>query len=262
MTLTGDYRRWANEPGIVGRRPLPGHPPLGREGAAAGRGVASRASRTSSSTRAPHTIAAVFLETVVGTNGILIPPDGYLAGRPRDLRPLRDPDGRATRSWPGFGRTGRWFAVDHWDVVPGPHDDGQGPHVVATCRWARSRCATTSPRRSTRRCSTAASPTSSHPVSLAAALATIEVYEEDDLIGNAARMGEVMRGHHEELAGEAPERRRAPQHRPVRHPGPRPQPGPVDAAHAVQRDQRRDEGDRQVLPRQRPVHDDRQQLDQ
>jgi len=45
---------------------------------------------------------------------------------------------------------------------------------------------------------------SSHPVSLAAALATIEVYEEDDLIGNAARMGEVMRRHHEALAARHP----------------------------------------------------------
>ena len=52
MTLTGDPRRWANEPGVVRRRPLPRHPPLGREGAAAGRRVASRASRTSSGTRA------------------------------------------------------------------------------------------------------------------------------------------------------------------------------------------------------------------
>jgi len=45
---------------------------------------------------------------------------------------------------------------------------------------------------------------SSHPVSLAAALATIGVYEEDDLIGNAARMGAVMRTHHEALAAKHP----------------------------------------------------------
>ena len=45
---------------------------------------------------------------------------------------------------------------------------------------------------------------SSHPVSLAAALATIGVYEDDDLIGNAARMGEVMRRHHEDLAARHP----------------------------------------------------------
>ena len=45
---------------------------------------------------------------------------------------------------------------------------------------------------------------SSHPVSLAAALATIAVYEEDDLIGNAARLGPVMRDHHERLAAKHP----------------------------------------------------------
>jgi taurine--2-oxoglutarate transaminase len=45
---------------------------------------------------------------------------------------------------------------------------------------------------------------SSHPVSLAAALATIKVYEEDDLIGNSARMGEVLRKHHEALAAKHP----------------------------------------------------------
>ena len=45
---------------------------------------------------------------------------------------------------------------------------------------------------------------SSHPVSLAAALATIGVYEEDDLIGNAARLDGVMRGHHERLAAKHP----------------------------------------------------------
>ena len=55
---------------------------------------ACRASRTSSATRAPKSIAAIFLETIVGTNGILIPPDGYIAGRARDLRSQRHPDGR------------------------------------------------------------------------------------------------------------------------------------------------------------------------
>ena len=54
---------------------------------------------------------------------------------------------------------------------------------------------------------------SSHPVSLAAALATIGVYEEDDLIGNAARLGVRCAGHHEALAAKHPSRRGAPQHR-------------------------------------------------
>ena len=65
----------------------------------------------------PQTIAAIIVETVVGTNGILIPPDGYMQG----LREICDRYGIlliADEVMAGFGRTGEWFAVDHWDVVP------------------------------------------------------------------------------------------------------------------------------------------------
>src|SRR5215210_7726675 len=89
MTLTGDPRRWANEPGLVGV--------IRYEG--------------------PHTIAAIFLETIVGTNGILIPPDGYIQGV-RALCDKYDILMVADEVMAGFGRTGRWFAIDHWDTVP------------------------------------------------------------------------------------------------------------------------------------------------
>jgi taurine--2-oxoglutarate transaminase len=65
----------------------------------------------------PHTIAAVVLETVVGTNGILVPPEGYLAG----VRDLCDRHGVmliCDEVMSGFGRCGEWFAVDRWGVVP------------------------------------------------------------------------------------------------------------------------------------------------
>ena len=65
----------------------------------------------------PQTVAAVILETVVGTNGILVPPDGYLAG----VRALCDRYGIvfiADEVMSGFGRCGEWFAVDHWGVTP------------------------------------------------------------------------------------------------------------------------------------------------
>src|SRR5207302_1044640 len=64
-----------------------------------------------------HTVAAVILETVTGTNGIIVPPDGYL----RSIREVCDTYGIlliADEVMAGFGRTGKWFAVDHWDVVP------------------------------------------------------------------------------------------------------------------------------------------------
>ena len=64
-----------------------------------------------------HNVAAIVLETVVGTNGILVPPDGYLQG----VRDLCDEHGIvmiADEVMAGFGRCGEWFAVDHWDVAP------------------------------------------------------------------------------------------------------------------------------------------------
>ena len=65
----------------------------------------------------PHNVAAIMLETVVGTNGILVPPDGYLAG----VRELCDRHGIVMicdEVMAGFGRCGEWFAVDHWGVTP------------------------------------------------------------------------------------------------------------------------------------------------
>ena len=65
----------------------------------------------------PQHIAAILLETVVGTNGILVPPDGYLRG----VRELCDEHGImmiCDEVMAGFGRCGEWFAVDHWDVTP------------------------------------------------------------------------------------------------------------------------------------------------
>ena len=65
----------------------------------------------------PHTVAAIIVESVVGTNGIIIPPDGYMQG----LRQLCDKYGIVficDEVMSGFGRTGKWFAVDHWNVVP------------------------------------------------------------------------------------------------------------------------------------------------
>ena len=65
----------------------------------------------------PATIAAILIETVTGTNGVIIPPAGYLQG----VRRLCDRYGIlliADEVMSGFGRTGKWFAVDHWDVAP------------------------------------------------------------------------------------------------------------------------------------------------
>ena len=150
----------------------------------------------------PHTIAAVFLETIVGTNGILIPPDGYIAGV-REICDRYDILMVADEVMAGFGRTGRWFAVDNWDTVPDLMTMAKGltssylPLGAVAMRHAIAEAFES-------KMFYGGLTYSSHPVSLAASLATIGVYEEDDLIGNAARLGPVMRRHHEALAAKHP----------------------------------------------------------
>jgi taurine---2-oxoglutarate transaminase len=201
ITLTGDPRRWPNEPGIPGVVHVlnPHHGP--------GRPVdttdqALELLEESVELEGPDTIAAFILEPVVGTNGILIPPDGYLQG----VRELCDRYGIlliADEVMSGFGRTGEWFAVDHWGVVPDLMTVAKGltsSYAPLGAVGMREPIA--------RFFDDAVFPGgltyNSHPISCAAALATIGVYEEDDLVGNAKRMGEVMRGHHAALMARHP----------------------------------------------------------
>ncbi|HEY5627909.1 MAG TPA: aminotransferase class III-fold pyridoxal phosphate-dependent enzyme [Candidatus Limnocylindrales bacterium] len=201
MTLTGDYRRWANEPGIVG---VVRYPDTHRWGEKEPRPAEEALNGLEDVIKyeGAHTIAAIFLETVVGTNGILIPPDGYLRG----VRDLCDKYGIlmvADEVMAGFGRTGRWFAVDHWDVVPDLMTMAKGLTSSYLPLGAVAMNGKVAEAMDTKMFYGGLT-YSSHPVSLAASLATIKVYEEDDLIGNSARMGEVMRRHHEALAAKHP----------------------------------------------------------
>ncbi len=201
MTLTGDPRRWANEPGLVG---VVRYPDTHRWGEAEARPVAESLQGLEDVIRyeGAHTIAAVFLETIVGTNGILIPPDGYLQG----VREICDRNGIlmvADEVMAGFGRTGRWFAIDHWDVVPDLMTMAKGltssylPLGAVAMRAPIAEAFES-------KMFYGGLTYSSHPVSLAAALATIKVYEEDGLLERTQRMGDVMRRHHEALAAKHP----------------------------------------------------------
>jgi taurine--2-oxoglutarate transaminase len=121
IALTGDPRRWASEPampGVVhfwGPYPYRSAFPATTEEEECQRALAPH--RHTVRVEGPHTVAAIVLETVVGTNGILVPPDGYLSG----VRTLCDEHGIvlvADEVMTGFARCGEWFAVDHWGVVP------------------------------------------------------------------------------------------------------------------------------------------------
>ncbi len=201
MTLTGDPRRWANEPGLVG---VVRYPDTHRWGEKEPRPVEESLQGLEDVIRyeGAHTIAAVFLETIVGTNGILIPPDGYLQG----VREICDRNNIlmvCDEVMAGFGRTGRWFGVDHWGVVPDLMTMAKGltssylPLGAVAMRREIAEAFET-------KMYYGGLTYSSHPVSLAAALATIQVYEDDDLIGNARRLGPVMQAHHRRLADRHP----------------------------------------------------------
>jgi len=201
MTLTGDPRRWANEPGLVG---VVRYPDTHRWGEAEPRPVAESLQGLEDVIRyeGAHTIAAVFLETIVGTNGILIPPDGYLQGV-REICDRNDILMVADEVMAGFGRTGRWFAIDHWDVVPDLMTMAKGltssylPLGAVAMRAPIAEAFES-------KMFYGGLTYSSHPVSLAAALATIRVYEEDGLLEHTQRMDAVMRRHHEALAAGHP----------------------------------------------------------
>jgi taurine---2-oxoglutarate transaminase len=201
ITLTGDPRRWANEPGIPGvvhvldfyhgtTRPT--------DSAEDALGVLQETIEL----EGPSTIAAFIVEPVTGTNGILVPPDGYLEG----VRELCDRYGIlliADEVMSGFGRTGAWFAIDHWGVVPDLITCAKGltsSYVPLGAVGLRRHVAEYFEDHAF----SGGLTYNSHPVGLAAALATIRVYEEAGLIEHASKMGEVMRHHHEELAARHP----------------------------------------------------------
>lgn len=201
MTLTGDPRRWANEPGISGVVRIPDTHPWGQAEPRPSDEVLHETELVLQY-EGPQTIAAIIIETVVGTNGILIPPEGYLPG----LRALCDRYGIlliCDEVMAGFGRTGRWFAVDNWGVVPDIMTMAKGltsSYLPLGAVGLRREIA----ERFEQQVFFGGLTYNSHPVSLAAALATIGVYEEDGLIERARELGPVLARHHQDLKARHP----------------------------------------------------------
>jgi taurine--2-oxoglutarate transaminase len=201
ITLTGDPRRWANEPGVPGVvHVLDPYHGIGRgwDDAAAALAMLEEVIQL----EGPHTIAAFILEPVTGTNGVLIPPPGYLEG----VRALCDKHGIlmiADEVMSGFGRTGRWFAVDHWNVVPDLMTMAKGLTSAYVPLGAVGMRRTIADHFDDR-VFYGGLTYSSHPLACAAALATLAVYEQDGLIDRARRMGEVMSGLMRELSDRHP----------------------------------------------------------
>jgi taurine--2-oxoglutarate transaminase len=190
ITLTGDPRRWANEPGIPGVVHVldPYHGiERGWEPAESSLAMIEEVIQL----EGPNTFAAFILESVVGTNGILIPPDGYMQG----VRKLCDKYGIlmiADEVMAGFGRTGEWFAIDNWKVVPDLICMAKGltsSYLPLGAVGMRHHIA----QHFEKNVFYGGLTYNSHPMGCAAALATIRVYEEDKLIENARKMGAIMK---------------------------------------------------------------------
>ncbi len=138
----------------------------------------------------PDRIAALLMEGVTGTSGLFVPPDDYW---PR-MREICDKYGIlliADEVMSGFGRTGRWFGVDNWDVVPDMITMSKGltSGYMPLGAVAVSRAIASYFEEHTLWSGLTAS---SHPISCAAALATIRVYRDDNLLKNAQRMESVV----------------------------------------------------------------------
>ena len=138
----------------------------------------------------PETIAAVLLETVTGTNGVIIPPQGYLQG----VRELCDRYGIlliADEVMSGFGRTGKWFAVQYWNVIPDLMTMAKG----LTSAYAPLGAVAMKPEIAAyfdERVYQGGLTYTAHPISLAAAIANIQVMQADRIVEHTAAMGSVL----------------------------------------------------------------------
>ena len=194
ITLTGDPRRWFAEPGLPGvvrmfdpytYRCSAGHPDPCP--------VCTGAPHLEEILQyeGPQSVAAVIMETVTGTNGIIVPPDGYL----QSIREVCDRHGILLildEVMAGWGRTGRWFACENWDVVPDIITTAKGinsGYVPLGAMTVRDGVYD----QIKDRFFAGGLTYSGHPLACAVACASVEAYREEGVVENAAAMGDVLR---------------------------------------------------------------------
>jgi len=138
----------------------------------------------------PDTVAALFMEGVTGSNGIIVPPDDYW---PR-LREITKKYGILLVSdevMSGFGRTGEWFSVNHWNVVPDIITMAKG---LTSSYLPLGAVAVSEPiaQHFEDKYLYMGLTYFGHPMSCAAGVAAINVYKEDNLIENSRVLGKVL----------------------------------------------------------------------
>jgi taurine--2-oxoglutarate transaminase len=193
ITLSGDYRRPPVEPGIPGVvhvfDPYCYRCVFGQEPKTCRRECITHIEEVIRF-EGPETVAALLMEGVTGSNGIIVPPDDYW---PR-LREITRKYGILLISdevMSGFGRTGEWFAVDNWGVEPDIMTIAKGltsgylplGGVVVSDAIARH---------FDERMLYMGLTYFGHPLSAAAGVATLQVYKEEDLVANSKRLGKAL----------------------------------------------------------------------
>ena len=196
IAMTGDPRRWPNETGTAGIVKFWG--PYAYRSAFHSSNEKEECQRALQHledtliVEGPHTIAMIALESVVGTNGILVPPDGYLQG----VRDICDRYGivmLCDEVMAGFGRCGEWFAVNKWNVVPDLITFAKGVNsgylplggVVISQKIADTFKDRQFPGGLTY---------SGHPLACASAVASINIFKEEKIVENAKNIGATVIG--------------------------------------------------------------------
>ncbi|GAA3702715.1 aspartate aminotransferase family protein [Arthrobacter ginkgonis] len=207
VNVTGDPRRFANDSGDSGVvHFLPAYPYRSYFGSTTEAEETERALRHLEDMillEGPQNIAALILESIPGTAGIYVPPAGYMEGV-RELTRRHGIVFIADEVMAGFGRSGKWFAIDHWDVVPDLLTFAKGVNsgyvplggvAVSDAIFETFR----------ERAYPGGLTYSGHPLACAAAVATIDAMQEEGIVENAARLGaEVIGPRLRELAAKHP----------------------------------------------------------
>ena len=194
--LTGDPRRWPAEPAVPGvvrlHDPYPYRCSAGPHEAGADCPICAGGPHLEEvlAYEGPESVAAVLLETVTGANGVLVPPPGYLAS----IREVCDRHGVLLildEVMTGFGRTGRWFACQHWDVTPDIMTLAKGLSGGAAPLGAVVVSEKLRPWLDEHEFASGLT-ACGHPLACAAGVATVEAMRDEGLVENAAEMGEVL----------------------------------------------------------------------
>lgn len=193
LALTGDYRRLAVEPvmpgGVHFLDPFCYRCSFGQKKESCKRECISHLVEVIKY-EGPDKIAAIVMEGVVGSNGLIIPPDDYWP-RVREICDRYDILLISDEVMSGWGRTGKWFAVDNWNVVP---------DIITTAKGITSgyvplgAVIVSEPiaKFFDDKYLYAGLTYNGHALACAAGIATIEVYEEDHLIENASNVGKYL----------------------------------------------------------------------